>query len=96
VATLVGVIVCLATMDVTTPINCQPLVLFSIILFYLSASTASLLIVLRIIAIWKRNKVVVTLAITVWGISIAFHFQSKSLCLTPSAEDLESHTKMVW
>ncbi|KAF8473059.1 hypothetical protein DFH94DRAFT_149353 [Russula ochroleuca] len=78
VATLVGVIVCLATMDVTTPINCQPLVLFSIILFYLSASTASLLIVLRIIAIWKRNKVVVTLAITVWGISIAFHFQNVS------------------
>ena len=48
------------------------------------------------IAIWNRNKVVVTLAITVWGTSIAFHLRSKSLSLTASAEDLESYTNVVW
>ena len=35
------------------------------------------------IAIWNRNKVVVTLSITVLGISIAFHLQSKSLLPFP-------------
>lgn len=35
------------------------------------------------IAIWNRNKVVVTLSITVLGISVAFHLQSKSLLPFP-------------
>jgi hypothetical protein len=43
------------------------------------------------IAIWNRNKVVVTLAITVWGTSGAFHIQSKPIPLTAPVEDLESH-----
>ena len=40
------------------------------------------------IAIWNRNKVVVTLAITVWGISVVSHIQSKHLPLTLPGEDL--------
>ncbi|KAF8473075.1 hypothetical protein DFH94DRAFT_149922 [Russula ochroleuca] len=63
-------------MDVTTPVHCQFLVSFSAVIILLSATAASLLIVFRIIAIWNRNKVVVTLAITVWGTSGAFHIQS--------------------
>jgi hypothetical protein len=35
------------------------------------------------VAIWNRNKVVVTLTIIVWGISIASHLRSKFLPLTP-------------
>ena len=48
------------------------------------------------IAIWNRNKVAVILAITVWVITVAFHLQSKFLPLTPSAEDPESQTNMIW
>ncbi|KAH9985083.1 hypothetical protein BJV77DRAFT_139391 [Russula vinacea] len=76
VAALVGVVLCLVSMDVATPVHCQVLMSFSAIIFYLSATAASLLIVFRIIAIWNRNKFVVTLAIAVWGISAAFHIQS--------------------
>jgi hypothetical protein len=46
------------------------------------------------IAIWNRNKVVVALAMIVWGISIGFHLRSESLSFALSAEDLESHTNM--
>ena len=46
------------------------------------------------IAIWKRNKVVVTLTVVVWGTGIGFHFYSKFLPLSP-VEDLESHINMV-
>lgn len=40
------------------------------------------------IAIWKRNKVAVALAMTVWVVSIGFHLHSKSLHFVPSTEDL--------
>ena len=33
------------------------------------------------IAIWNRNKVVVTLSIIVWGISTGFHIRSKPVYL---------------
>ena len=46
------------------------------------------------IAIWNRNKVVVALAMIIWGISIGFHLHSKSLPFVPSAEDLEFHTNV--
>ena len=50
------------------------------------------------IAIWNKNKVVVTLAIIVWGISFVSHVQSKALPLTALAKDLESefHTTVGW
>jgi hypothetical protein len=44
------------------------------------------------IAIWNQNRVVVALAGTLLGTSIAFHLLSKSLPLTLSVEDPESHT----
>jgi hypothetical protein len=39
------------------------------------------------IAIWNRNKVVVTLTIIAWGTSVGFHLHSKFLPLVP-VEDL--------
>jgi len=45
------------------------------------------------IAIWNRNKVVVTLSITAWVISAAFHIKSLSLSPTP-AGDLEFHLNL--
>jgi len=76
VSTLVGLTICLAIMDIMTPINCQFWTSSAVILFYLSATNASLLIVLRIIAIWNRNRVVVILAITVLVITVTFHLQN--------------------
>ncbi|KAF8494698.1 hypothetical protein F5888DRAFT_1805422 [Russula emetica] len=47
VAALLGVIFCITIMDITTPINCQLWTIFSDFFFCLSATTSSLLIVLR-------------------------------------------------
>ncbi|KAF8473077.1 hypothetical protein DFH94DRAFT_855978 [Russula ochroleuca] len=99
VAALVGVILFLVLMDVTIPINCQLLTSFSAIIFCLSVTTASLLIILRIIAIWNKNRVVVTLAVIVWGISVVSHIQSKALPLTALKKTLnlmEFYTIVVW
>jgi len=76
VAALLGVILCIVTLDVTTPINCQIMTIFSVFFFCLSATASSLLIVIRTIAIWSRNKAVFALAITIWAANIAFHLQS--------------------
>ena len=46
------------------------------------------------IAIWNRNKVVVTLTTITWGTSIGFHFHSKFLPPAP-VEDLESRINVV-
>jgi hypothetical protein len=46
------------------------------------------------IAIWNRNKVVVTLTIIAWGTGIGFHLYSKLLPLVP-VEDLESCINVV-
>jgi len=73
VASLVGVALLLATLDTTTQINCQHLILFTSIFFCSSATASSLLIVLRTIAIWNRNKVVVALTLILWLTSIGFH-----------------------
>jgi len=72
VATLIGVVLTLVIMDNTVPINCQPLTFFAVVFSLLSPAAASLLIVLRIIAIWNKNRVVVMTAISMWGIDIAF------------------------
>jgi len=79
VAALVGIILSLAIINITTAINCQLWVSLSVIFLSLSEIAASLLIVLRIIAIWNKNKVAVTLAITVWGIDVLSHVQSVAL-----------------
>jgi hypothetical protein len=46
------------------------------------------------VAIWNRNKVVVTLTIIVWGTSIGFHLHSKFLPLAP-VKDLESRINVI-
>jgi hypothetical protein len=43
--------------------------------------------------IWNRNRIFVTLAVIVWGISAEFHAKNKPLSLTvltPPTEDVES------
>jgi len=75
VAGLVGAIICIFGMDITTPIHCQPWITFLLISSYLSLAAASLLIVLRIIAIWNRHKVATAMAVSTWGINVAFLIQ---------------------
>jgi hypothetical protein len=51
------------------------------------------------IAIWNKHRVAVMLAITVWGIDVVFHIQSKPLHLTSPEEDpdlMEFHIHAVW
>jgi hypothetical protein len=51
------------------------------------------------IAIWNKHKVAVTLAITVWGVDVIFHIQSKPLPLPSPVEDLDLidfYTNVVW
>ncbi|KAI0274122.1 hypothetical protein BGY98DRAFT_95053 [Russula aff. rugulosa BPL654] len=75
VACLMGVI--LANVgDVSTPINCQLWVSSIAIFSLLSFASASLLVVLRIIAIWNHHKVVVVASIVIWGSGIAFNINA--------------------
>jgi len=71
IATLITVILNMIAMDVVSQPNCQALATFGFIFAYFSFACSSLLIVLRIIAIWNRNKVVLVLVIIVWGTDVS-------------------------
>ncbi|KAH9974576.1 hypothetical protein BGW80DRAFT_1301364 [Lactifluus volemus] len=51
---------------------------FELIFSYFGLACASLLLMLRVVAIWKRNKVSLALATTVWIINVAFLIQGRS------------------
>ncbi|KAF8256866.1 hypothetical protein EI94DRAFT_152497 [Lactarius quietus] len=72
VCALMGVILNMIGFDSSTPIKCQIWVIFELIFAYLAFGGASFLIVLRIIAIWNRNRIVVAIAICAWISNIAF------------------------
>jgi hypothetical protein len=77
-------------------IDCSPHVRLHL-RFHIAASFRNqVLIHAASIAIWNRNKVIVTLAITVWGISAAFHVQSKPLPPHPSCRRLGFPYKCGW
>jgi len=75
VATLVLVALNIYSISVTTPINCQLAIGLQFGLAYLALVASSLLIVLRIIAIWNWDKIVVALATSIWVTNIAFLIQ---------------------
>ncbi|KAI0274127.1 hypothetical protein BGY98DRAFT_95476 [Russula aff. rugulosa BPL654] len=79
VATLAAVALNMYSIDATAPINCQVTSDLQFIFAYLAFATSSLLMVLRIIAIWNRKTIIVALATGVWGVNIAFLIQGKSL-----------------
>jgi len=75
-ATLMAVIMNLVDLNLTSSVgSCQVLTLVGFSFAYMAFSLSSLLIVLRIIAIWNRNKPIVGLAIGIWAIntSILIH-----------------------
>ncbi|KAF8256865.1 hypothetical protein EI94DRAFT_1836410 [Lactarius quietus] len=69
---LMAVILNMVGFDSSTPIDCQLWAIFELIFAYSAFLCASLLIVLRIIAIWNRNRIVVAIAICTWSSSLAF------------------------
>jgi len=75
VAGLIATILTLVGMDVSTSINCQLWYSSTILLCYLSAAAGSLLIVLRVIAIWNNKTVIRVTTIGVWGINVIFLIQ---------------------
>ncbi|KAI9458086.1 hypothetical protein F5148DRAFT_334240 [Russula earlei] len=75
---LASVIVNFINMDMTTAINCQVSTTSNLIFSYISVATASLLIVLRVIAIWNRNKTIIIVSASLWAISVAVMIRGKS------------------
>ncbi|KAN0125613.1 hypothetical protein V8E52_000820 [Russula decolorans] len=78
IATVIGLILAIYGLDVSTPYNCHdPKVETILQLFfgYLAIAAASLLIVLRILAIWNRKKIIVAIAAGILGINVIFLIQ---------------------
>jgi len=72
---LVAVILNLVGIDVTSPFDCQAWITFVLIFAYIAFAAASLLIVLRDIAIWNRNMVIIAISIGAWVVNVAFLIQ---------------------
>jgi len=72
VATLVALINNMIGFDVDRPINCQLWVTFELIFAYLAFAAASLLIVLRVIAVWNRNRIVSAISLAIWATNVGF------------------------
>jgi hypothetical protein len=78
VATLAAVIANLILLNLDTSVSCTFSLILSSVSSYLALAAASLLLMIRVIAIWNRNKVVVVIATTIWTINGAFFIQGIS------------------
>ncbi|KAH9974570.1 hypothetical protein BGW80DRAFT_1559605 [Lactifluus volemus] len=75
IATLMAVILQIVQLNVYTPINCQLWIIFELVFGYFGLACASLLLTIRVIAIWNRNKIILALSTTVWITNVAFLIQ---------------------
>ncbi|KAH9985894.1 hypothetical protein BJV74DRAFT_548942 [Russula compacta] len=73
------VILIFVGLDVSTPYNCQAWVVSGLSLGYVTIAVSSLLIILRIIAIWNKNRVVVAISTGVWVTNVSFIIRGESL-----------------
>ncbi|KAH9964958.1 hypothetical protein BC827DRAFT_902809 [Russula dissimulans] len=78
---LLATILLMVCLNRGSPHVCKVVPLTHYSLAYVSFAASSLLIVLRIIAIWDKNKVVVRIAIGLWITNVAFLIQGRSLSL---------------
>jgi len=76
IAGLMSVILNLVGMSASAPLNCQLWISFQLFFCYTSGAAGSLLIVLRIIAIWNRNRFVMMTSLGLFGTNVAFYIQS--------------------
>jgi len=65
-STLVAVVLHLVSRDVAKPTNCQAIMMVNFVFAYTAFFLSSLLIVLRIVAIWNKNKAIVGFATVLW------------------------------
>ncbi|KAH9988691.1 hypothetical protein BJV77DRAFT_729994 [Russula vinacea] len=77
-AALANVINNLILFNLNTPFNCQLAETLAFALAYLALSAASFLLVLRIVAIWKRNVIATGIAATIWVNNGAFFIRGIS------------------
>ncbi|KAH9968388.1 hypothetical protein BJV74DRAFT_868389 [Russula compacta] len=70
-ACLGSVILLFVGIDITTPYNCQAWIVSGLSLGYVTVAASSLLIILRIIAIWSRNRVIVAISTGVWVANVS-------------------------
>ncbi|KAI9510173.1 hypothetical protein F5148DRAFT_1181223 [Russula earlei] len=75
IAALLTVILNLLGLDLNREINCQAWITFVWIFAFIGISGGSLLIVLRVFAIWSRNKAIMVFVTSVWGANVAFLIQ---------------------
>ncbi|KAF8487295.1 hypothetical protein DFH94DRAFT_21963 [Russula ochroleuca] len=78
VATLAAVVGNLVLLNLNSSVGCTFSVIFASVASYLALAAADLLLVIRVMAIWNRNKVVVVIATTIWTINGAFFIQGIS------------------
>ncbi|KAH9964914.1 hypothetical protein BC827DRAFT_1374775 [Russula dissimulans] len=78
VSTLLAIVLSFINLDVTSHINCQVWFTFQLIFSYSVVVIASLLIVLRITAIWNKDKIVVTISAGIWFVNAVVVIQGKS------------------
>ncbi|KAH9962365.1 hypothetical protein BC827DRAFT_1375837 [Russula dissimulans] len=71
-ATITAVIIFLVNLVITTPINCKVLTILQFAFAYMTFSLSSLLIVLRVIAIWNKNRFVVAFSVAIWLSNASF------------------------
>ncbi|KAI9436252.1 hypothetical protein H4582DRAFT_464412 [Lactarius indigo] len=62
----------LAVVDSANPINCKAFVISDFLFSYLSLISASALIVLRIAAIWRLNKIAISISSIAWLVHAGF------------------------
>jgi len=71
VCALIAVVLNMVAFDSSTPINCQLWVIFELLFGSFAFAGASILIVLRIIAIWDGNRIAVAIAMSAWLTDVA-------------------------
>jgi len=72
VAALMCIILNMVGFNTTSVINCQVCVTFEVAFGYLAVIASSLLIVLRIIAIWNMAEVIIVISLGIWVADILF------------------------
>ncbi|KAF8499708.1 hypothetical protein F5888DRAFT_104529 [Russula emetica] len=70
-STIMVVILILISFTVTSPMNCQAWVWTSWGSAFLGQGPGSLLLVLRIFAVWNRNKRIIAIAATIWVTNVS-------------------------
>ncbi|KAI0282830.1 hypothetical protein BGY98DRAFT_62818 [Russula aff. rugulosa BPL654] len=75
ISVLVAVPLTLVGLNVTARYNCEVETVFQLFFGYLAIASASLLFVLRIVAIWNKKKIIIAIAAGAWGTNVIFQIQ---------------------